>query len=121
MGVGIAGSADVGMSHCFRDIPHGSSGIICDGYKGVAEIMKSNRLKSILNKMLVKRFGKIIGIKFLLGKVLKVSEVVAHGKLTNISDNLVTIQSKGTNLIISASALHENEGKEGLIFVEKVD
>ena len=59
--------------------------------------------------------------KTALGKVLKVSEVVAHGKITNISDNIVTIQSKRTNPIISASALHENEGKERLIFVEKVD
>lgn len=59
--------------------------------------------------------------KTALGKVLKVSEVVAHGKIINISGNIVTIQSKRTNPIISASALHENEGKESLIFVEKVE
>lgn len=50
--------------------------------------------------------------KTALGKIRKVSEVVAHGKITNISGNLVTIQSKQSNPIISGSALRENEGKK---------
>lgn len=56
-----------------------------------------------------------------LGKVLKVSEVIAHGEITNIAKNAVTIHSRSASPIISKSALRENEGKERLIFVENVD
>lgn len=59
--------------------------------------------------------------KTALGKVVKVSEVVAHGKITDISNKSVTIHSKQANPIISKSALHENQGKKGIIFVERVD
>ena len=55
------------------------------------------------------------------GKVLRVSEVVAHGRITDISKNSVTIQSKQANPIISKSALTENKGKKLDMFVENVD
>ena len=55
------------------------------------------------------------------GKVLKVSEVVAQGKITAVSKDTVTILSKQANPIISKSALHENQGKNSMIFVEDVD
>ena len=56
-----------------------------------------------------------------LGKIIKVSEVIAHGEITNIAQNAVTIQSRITSPIISKSALREDKGKEQLMFVESVD
>lgn len=59
--------------------------------------------------------------KTALGRVVKVSEVVAHGKITDISNKSVTIHSKQANPIISKSALNENKGKKLDMFVEDVD
>lgn len=55
------------------------------------------------------------------GKVVKVGEVVAHGKITNISHNAVTIHSKLANPIISKSAIQENRGEERLILLETIE
>ena len=55
------------------------------------------------------------------GKVLKVSEVVAHGRITDISNESVTIQSRRANPIISRAALNESKGKKLDMFVEDVD
>ena len=55
------------------------------------------------------------------GKVVKVGEVVAHGKITNISQNTVTINSKLANPIISKSAVLENQGEERVILVETIE
>lgn len=54
------------------------------------------------------------------GRVLNVSEVVAHGVITDVTKNTVTIHSRKTSPMISKSALKENEGKENLIIVEKI-
>ena len=55
------------------------------------------------------------------GKVIKVGEVVAHGKITNISQNAVTIHSKLANPIISKSAIQENQGEERVILLETIE
>lgn len=55
------------------------------------------------------------------GKVIKVGEVIAHGKITNISQNAVTINSKLANPIISRSALQENRGEERVVFLETIE
>lgn len=55
------------------------------------------------------------------GKVISVSEVVAHGKITNISQNTVTIHSKLANPIISKSAIQDNQGEEQVILVETIE
>lgn len=55
------------------------------------------------------------------GKVLRVSEILANGRITGVSNNSVTIQSKQANPIISRSALNENIGKKLEMFVENVD
>lgn len=55
------------------------------------------------------------------GKVIKVGEVVAHGKITNISQNAVTIHSKLANPIISKSAIQENRGEERVILLETIE
>lgn len=55
------------------------------------------------------------------GKILRVSEVVAHGKITDVSNNSVTINSKQTNPIISKAALYAVKGKKIDMFVEDAD
>lgn len=59
--------------------------------------------------------------KTALGKDVKVSEVVANGKITKITGDSLTIQSRQANPIISAATLRENVGKERIILVEKVE
>lgn len=59
--------------------------------------------------------------KTALGKIVKVSEIVAHGRIADVSNEHVTIYSQQANPIISRSALRENQGKKGIIFVERVD
>lgn len=55
------------------------------------------------------------------GEILKVPEVVAHGKITDISDGSVTIQSSPDNPIISKHALSDNRGKKSLMLVREID
>lgn len=55
------------------------------------------------------------------GEMLKISEVVAHGRITDISQNTVTIDSKLSSPIISRSALNANLGKERLLIVDNLD
>lgn len=59
--------------------------------------------------------------KTALGKIIKVGEVVAHGKITDISKNAVTIHSKLANPIISKSAIQDNQGEERVILVETIE
>lgn len=51
MGVNPAGYADVGMAHCRRNLVHRSTGFIGNRGEGVAEIMKSDLLHSMLTQM----------------------------------------------------------------------
>lgn len=55
------------------------------------------------------------------GKVINVSEVVAYGKITNISQDAITIHSKLANPIISKSAIYENLGEECVVLLETID
>ena len=59
--------------------------------------------------------------KTALGKAVEVSKVVAYGEIVNVSQGVVTIQSKRSNPIISKYALGESKGKERIMLVENID
>jgi len=55
------------------------------------------------------------------GRIIKVGEIIAYGKIADISRNTVTIHSKIKNPIISQSALRENWTEEQVILVETIE
>lgn len=59
--------------------------------------------------------------KTALGRTVNIAEIVAHGEISDISNNVVTIQSKRANPIISKSALRDGCGRERVMFVETLN
>ena len=55
--------------------------------------------------------------KTALGKVVSVAEIVAKGEISDITDSVVTIQSRRASPLISQSALRDRFGKESIMFV----
>lgn len=55
------------------------------------------------------------------GKIIKVGEIIAYGKIADISQNAVTIRSRMKNPIISQSALRDNQAEEQIILVEAIE
>jgi hypothetical protein len=64
----------------------------------------------------------VVGIpyerKTALGKVLNVAEIIAHGKVSAVSDDVVVIKSKRSNPIISKTSLRDNYGKDRVLIVD---
>ncbi len=52
------------------------------------------------------------------GQVINVAEIIAYGKVSNISNNVMEVQSNRNNPIISKSALRECRGKESIMMID---
>jgi hypothetical protein len=64
----------------------------------------------------------VIGIpherKTARGNVVNVAEIIAHGEISSVSDDVVAIKSKRSNPVISDTALRDNYGKDCLMIVD---
>jgi hypothetical protein len=64
----------------------------------------------------------VIGIpnerKTARGNIINVSEIIAHGEVSAVSDDVIVIKSNRSNPVISDTALRDNCGKDRLMIVD---
>jgi hypothetical protein len=64
----------------------------------------------------------VVGIpyerKTACGNLVNVTEIVAHGEISAVSDDVVVIKSQRSNPVISETALRDNYGKDRLMTVD---